>query len=86
MTGEVGVVPLLQLDTSGLPEITVPRGHGKGSRPGTETQDQNGDSKTPPSGPSDNDSHQHRGKQDGADQDESSQRQRKQRKSGKSRG
>jgi uncharacterized protein with FMN-binding domain len=81
------VADALQLDTSGLPEITAPRGHGKGSRSGTETQDQNGDSKTPPSGLSDNDCHQHQGKQDGADQGESSdQRQRKQRKSGKSRG
>lgn len=81
------VADALQLDTSGLPEITAPRGHGKGSRPGTESQDQNGDSKAPSSGPSDNSKRQRRGKQDGADQDESSdQRQRKQRKSGKSRG
>ncbi len=80
------VADALQLDTSGLPEITAPRGHGKGSRSGTESQDQNGDNKTPSSGPSDDSKRQRRGKQDGADQDESSQRQRKQRKSGKSRG
>ena len=81
------VADALKLDTSALPEITGSRGHGRGSRPGTENQDQNGDGNTPPSGAPDNTGRQHQGKRDGTNQDDSSnQRQRKQRKSGKNQG
>ncbi|MBQ6145923.1 MAG: 4Fe-4S binding protein [Clostridia bacterium] len=80
------VANALELDASALPEISGSRGYDRGSRPGTKKQEENGDSRTPPSGAPGSDRRQRQGKQDGQDQDESSApRQRKQRKSGKNR-